>query len=620
MPPSQNRKPGPPSLMPHLRLMLLAALAAPVPALAQGWLADRTNNAITNADVMTARFRNELRAELDRAGVRPVAIAQPTAAEIEAVRGLRPWWQADQTRAFDQGTRAVPISLAFMYDSAIINSAQLRVFGDLPAIRDTAEAEVAGRYALRGYAEGRIENGNDPTNSLANTSGSSRLLTRERAIEAGVRQRTITGGEVTAGQRFANYSTNSTDYEPSNQTRARTFVTLVQPLLRDSGTAYVRSLHEVARVDSRVAQSEFRRQAESHLLEVARAYWTLELARATYLQRERLVGAVRPLVGQLGARTGLDADALLLNRARAALATREADQLRTRAAIRNAEARLRGLVNDPRFGQQGIGELMPSDAPLSRYEPLQLSTVLERAIAFRPEVQQIYLQHRAAVLREGQAQIEALPRFDMVLEGNLGGRGLDTNQYGQAMRDYNNLTRPGGVVGFRLEVPLQSDDLAARRDRRRLETRQVESQGRATLATIVAEAEVTLNEYNVAFREVAARAMAMRAAQTELGIQTERWRQGVGTGGASAASTLDLLLSGQERLADAEERLATAQIAYTLSFLALARVQGTFSSLESLDVRRIDDAARGPSYVLRRDSSPPQGRPPQPAPTQGRRQ
>lgn len=192
-------------------------------------------------------------------------------------------------------------------------------------------------------------------------------------------------------------------------------------------------------LNSRVAQSEFR-QAESHLLEVARAYWTLELARATYLQRERLVGAVRPLVGQLGARTGLDADALLLNRARAALATREADQLRTRAAIRNAEARLRGLVNDPRFGQQGIGELMPSDA-LSRYEPL--STVLERAIAFRPEVQQIYLQHRAAVLREGQAQVEALPRFDMVLEGNLGGRGLDTNQYGQAMRDYNNLTRPG---------------------------------------------------------------------------------------------------------------------------------------------------------------------------------
>jgi outer membrane protein TolC len=582
---------------------MLMALIFPAPALAQGWISDRTSNAIGNADAITARFRNELRQEMDRAGLRPAPLPAPSAAEQAAVRGVRPWWQGQQARPIEQGSRAVPVSLAFMYDSAIINSAQMRVFGDLPAIRDTAEPEVAGRFVPRGFVEGRVEDINDPTRSLANTRGSTRLLTRERAIEAGVRQRIITGGEVTVGQRFSNFSTNSTDYDPQNQTRARTFVTLVQPLLRDSGTAYVRSIHEVARVDARVAQSEFRRQAENHLLEVARAYWTLQLARVTYLQRERLVTAVRPISGQLEARTGIDADAVLVNRSRAALATREADQLRARAAIRNAEARLRGLVNDPRFSQQGIGELMPSDTPLDRYEPITLSTVLERAIAFRPEVQQIYLQHRASVLREGQAQVEALPRFDMVLEGNLGGRGLSTNQYRDSLRDYNDFSRPGGLLGFRLEVPLQTDDLAARRDRRRLETRQVESQGRATLATIVAESEVTLNEYNVAFREVAARALALRAAQTELNIQGERWRQGVGTSGATAASTLDLLLGAQERVADAEERLATAQVAFTLSFLALSRVQGTFSSLESLDVRRIEDAARGPTYVIRRDGA-----------------
>jgi outer membrane protein TolC len=597
-------------------LLALLALSTAPPAHGQGWFPDRANNAIGNAEAISTRFRNELRAELDRAGVRPAPLPAPTAAEVEVVRALRPWWQQQVNRPIDAGGRAVPVSLAFMYDSAIINAAQLRVFGDLPAIRDTAEAEVAGRYVARGYAEGRMEDTNDPTRSLANTRGSSRLLTRERSVEAGVRQRVITGGEVTVGQRFSNYSTNSTDYDPSNQTRARTFITLVQPLLRDSGTAYVRSIHEVARVDARVAQSEFRRQAENHLLEVSRAYWTLQLSRAIYLQRDRLVAQVRPLAGQLQARSAIDADALLLNRARAALATREADQLRARAAIRNAEARLRALVNDPRFSQQGIGELLPSDPPLDRYEPIQLATVLERAIAFRPEVQQLYLQHRAAVLREGQAQVEALPRLDLVLEGNLGGRGLSNNQQRDATRDYNDFSRPGGLIGFRLEVPLQSDDLAARRERRRLETRQVESQGRATLATIVAEAEVTLNEYNVAFREVAARAQALRAAQSEVTIQAERYRGGVG-GGLSGATALDLLLTGQERLADAEERLATAQVTFTLAFLALSRVQGTFSSLEALDIRRIDDAARGPSYVIRRNAAA-EGRPAQPPSPNGR--
>jgi len=284
--------------------------------------------------------------------------------------------------------------------------------------------------------------------------------------------------------------------------------------------------------------------------------------------------------------------------------------------VRNAEVRLRGLVNDPRFGQQGITELMPSDLPLDRYEPIGLATILERAIALRPEVQQLFLQHRAAVLREGQAQIEALPRFDMVIEGTLGGRGLNQWQYGSAFNDYNSLSRPGGLFGFRLEVPLMPDDTAARRDRRRLETRQVEAQGRATLATIIAESEVTLNEYNVAFREVAARALAMRSAQTELGIQAERFRQGVG-GGLAGATALDQLLQAQERLAEAEERLATAQAAYTLAFLVLARVQGTFTSLENLDVRRIDDAARGPSYVIQRNPAA-EGRPAQPAAPTGR--
>ncbi|QXM23659.1 TolC family protein [Elioraea tepida] len=603
--------------MTMLRLLpILLAAALPAQAHAQGWFSDRFDNAIANVDQITARYRNDLREELERAGVRPPPLPTPTAAEQAAVRSLRPWWQQAVVRPIEPGGRAIPVSLAYMYDSAILYSAQLRVFGDLPAIRDLQEAEVAGRYVPRGFAEGRIGQVNDPTRSLANTLGSERLLRNEVATEFGLRQRLITGGEVTMGQRFLNFSTNSVDFVPQRQTVAQSFITIVQPLLRDSGTAYVRSIHEVARVDARVAQSEFRRQAENHLLEVARAYWTLHLARVTLLVKERLVAQVRPIVAQLEARRGIDADGLLLNRARTALATREAEVLRARAGVRNAEVRLRGLVNDPRFGQQGITELMPSDTPLDRYEPIGLATVLERAIALRPEVHQLYLQHRAAVLREGQAQVEALPRLDIVLEGTQGGRGLGRYQFGEAFDRYNNLQRPGGTIGLRLEVPLQSDDLAARLERRRLETRQVESQGRATLATIVAESEVTLNEYNVAFREVAARALAMRAAQTEVNIQTERFRQGVGSG-LAGATALDLLLQAQERLAEAEERVAAAQVGFTLAFLVLARVQGTFTSLENLDVRKIDDAARGPSYVLQR-SSAAEGRSPQPAPRNGR--
>jgi hypothetical protein len=57
-------------------------------------------------------------------------------------------------------------------------------------------------------------------------------------------------------------------------------------------------------------------------------------------------------------------------------------------------------------------------------------------------------------------------------------------------------------------------------------------------------------------------------------------------------------------------------VTFTLAFLALQRVQGTFTSLQSLEMARVDDAARGPSYVFRRDPTGPTARqpsPPQPA-------
>lgn len=590
--------------MNRLACAALLSLAVGSPAAAQGWLTDRTNNSIANADQISARFRDQINAELERIGRRPAPIPAPTAAELRAVRDADRWWAPRVvTRSTDEPGTPTRVSLAFLYDSALINSAQIRVFGDLPAIRDTLEREVRGRYTPRGFVEGVSEVINDPTRGLAFTRGAERIVQRQQALEAGVRQRLETGAEITVGQRFFNISTNTFDFQPGTQSRSRAFITVVQPLLRDSGTAYTRSLHEVARLDARVAQTEFRRQTESHLLDIARAYWGLHLARAAHAQRERGAQRARALVGQLEGRTELDADPLLVSRARVALALREADLLRSRSAIRNAEARIRGLVNDPRFEAAGAGELLPVDLPLGQHEPIQLQTVLERAAAFRPEVQQLFLQHRAAVLREGQAQIEALPRADLILEGNFGGRALDTWQWGSAFNNMsNNTQRPGGLVGLRIEVPLGADDLRARLDRRRLETRQIESQGRSTIATIIAEAEITLNEYNVAYRELAARAGALRATARDLGIETERWQQGIaGARGENAANALERLLAAQDRLVEAEERFVTAQASFTLAFLALQRVQGTFTSFEHLQMQRIEDAARGPSYVFRRN-------------------
>ena len=596
-------------------LALLAVIAAlPLPAAGQGWFNDRFDNASVNADTITARFRAELREEMGRLYRRPPGVAEPSAPEREAARRIQPWWTQPVAQPIEPGQNPLRVSLAFLYDSALVNSAQVRVFADLPAIRETGMAEVAGRYVPRAYGEGRADSINGPTRSTAVTFGEPRLVQRERGIEFGVRQRLQTGAEVTVGQRFWSVRTNSTDYLPRQQSTSRTFLTVVQPLLRDSGVVYARSLHEIARLDANTGLSEFRRQTESHLAEVARAYWALHLLRSSYLQKKRLFDATQPLVGMLGERREIDTDEAMLARVRAAQARREAELLRARAAIRNGEARLRGLTNDPRFEEMRIGELIPADSPLATYRNVSMEDTLVNAISFRPEVQQLFAQHRASVLREGMAQVDALPRFDAIGEINTGGRA----GYGDLSGAWNDGRRysnqPGGVFGFRLEVPLGTDDAQARLPRRRLETRQVENQSRATMASIVAEAEVTLNEYRVAFRELSAGNLAMQAAQTDLRVQTERWRQGLGAAagqperpgvvGAAGAYALDRLLDAQERLAAAEDALATAQSIFTVAAIQLERVRGTFTALERIDYARAEDTPRGTTYNARRTAPP----------------
>ncbi|TCR65734.1 TolC family protein [Bosea sp. BK604] len=599
-------------LRPLAMLGLLGGLSfAPTQATAQDWLADRFDNAIVNADSLSARYKNDVQAQLRRMRMRATKLPPPTQAEVEAMRDPDTWWTKKVPVALGGAGKSLKMSLPYAYDSAMLNSAQMRVFGNLPAIRETYEKEVEGRYALRLYADARAEDINDPTRSLAVTDGNSRLLSRDRSVEVGFRKRLITGAEVAIGQRFASIATNSNDFIPGEQSRLRTFVTVVQPLLRDSGVEYTRSLHEVARLDALMGKSEFRRQVENHLMEVARAYWALYLARATYYQRAQSTTGASKIVDQLSGRASLDADVLLLSRARSAQSQREAEQLRSRASVSNAEVRLRALLNDPRL-DQSIGEVVPVGTPLTRYEPLGLQTIVQRAVAFRPEVQQAFLQQKAAVLREGQAQIESLPRFDAVLEGNIGGRGLGTGQFPEAWTDTrDNANRPGFVAGLRLEIPLQQDDSKARLSRRKLETRQAEDQGIATVSTIAAEAELALNEYEVAWREVGARALALRAARNDQRLELERWDQGIGGQlGENAVNGLERLLSSQDRVADAEERLALAQTTFTVAFLALQRVQGTFLSVRRIGIQRLDDAARGPTFVARRDeiAAPPPSR------------
>ena len=468
------------------------------------------------------------------------------------------------------------LTLDDLLNKAINNSVQIGVFAELPAIRATSIDEAKGRYTPELFGEGRYNRRNEPTTSLAQTRGSDRLQEKDTAFEFGVRAKTRTGAEVTLSERLSNLDTNLIDYIPQQQARSRTVLGVVQPLLREGGTRYNDAIIKIARIETQVAESEFARQAESHLLEVVRSYWTLYLARAALAQQLRASQSVDALVTRIQNRKGLDQLTLQVNRARAVQAERRAALVRAESAVRNAQTRLRALINVPGLGV----DIATAELPAADYRPTGFKTLAAQALESRPEVKQGLLNYRAALLREGLAENEALPQLDLVLEASVNGKGNDNFEIDNAFHD---ATDHGlsYVAGVRFGVPLGHDERKARRDRRRIESNQQALQLRATVETTLLETQVAANEYDVAYAEMMRRAEAVQLSTEDQRVLGERYTSGAGLGGNSptdatvGALYLDRLLDSQTRVVNSERELAESQATFQVAAAAVERARGT---------------------------------------------
>ena len=268
---------------------------------------------------------------------------------------------------------------------------------------------------------------------------------------------------------------------------------------------------QIARLDSDIAMQEFIRQSESHLLEITRTYWALYAARVTYLQKARLVNDTARVTDELRARQKMDAGQSQLFRAESALASRRSDLVRSEAAVRNAQDRLRALTSDPTllaasdFGarSRATGSCSPARPSTRRPPPTPRSQT-------RPEINQAFLQLRAATIREKMQRNELLPELNLVLQGSLGG--LDDGDYGSAYsRQYDDrhtrlrrrlrLQLPAGETTSPAPASNAADSSCASRS----------TQLRTTIDTVLLEVKISAREVATAYRETQAKYAAVKA-------------------------------------------------------------------------------------------------------------
>ena len=518
------------------------------------------------------------------------AAADSIATSIQSTRYEAPttvkpgWWQSMVPRSLRSDAEDIPLTLEETLYEALANSEQVKVFQQLPPIRQTAIVEADAAFDWNAFLETQWDDLSDPVgNTLTAGPGITRFRDHNIYGTGGVRKRTRTGGQWEVSQRLGHQDNNSRFFQPVRQGTSQITLGFTQPLMRGRGKVYNTSLICLANIDHAVAKDEYMRQLQTHLLEVSRSYWAVYLERGVLYQKLRTYDRAQKIVHRLKLRRAVDATESQIKTAAAALMDRQSELVRAFTAVKNSEARLRSLVNSPRLGDYESLEILPVDSPSFEVIPVEIEQAVGEAVQQRPEVKQAIKQIRAASIRMGMAKHELLPVLNLVTNTYVAGLS-GGGDVGRSWVNQFNQGEPGYSIGLQFEVPLGNRAAKARSQRRNLELRQLQHQYQVTLQTVQLEVKVAVREVDTAKNELLSKQHVVMARESQLDQLIQRWEQ-LPNEQVTTSLVLENILRAQRDLARAEYEYLQSQITYNLSRVNLRKATGTLFQHQSINVQ-----------------------------------
>lgn len=518
--------------------------------------------------------------QLDTLGALP-----PVRPDFEAA------WSAGVRQPFWSGGDKIRQDLVQVYGNALTHSNTVKVFSDLPLIQETGIQEAEGEFDWRTFGEVKYGHVDEPTPSQLTSGFTGRLLEDLGKADYGLRKKLGSGAEVSLSNRLNLLDSNSKFVSPNPQSGSELVFSIVQPLLRGGGYAYNRARLKVAQLDVGMGTAEYLRSLETHLIDVNKAYWEVYLSRAAFLQKQSLVAETKALVEQLEQRQGVDAEATRseLLRSRSSLTQRQAALIRAEMAIRNAEERLRALVNDPEFAIGGGGEFIPLTRPVLTRPASDVKETALASLYHRAEVVQSFYQMQAAGIRRDVQRKDSQPQLNLNLETRVAG--LDEGkQIGGAFNDQF-AHGTGWNVGIGYEQSLERNLESAKLKRREYEYRQQVNQLRATIDQVLLDAVTTYRELMTAYREMQGRYQSVLASREEVKVLKERLDVDTSMEGQTVGYQLQLILDALDRNQQAEEQFLVSMVLYNSAFANVERAKGTLLEYYDIDVKRERDNA-----------------------------
>ncbi|MHC4976544.1 MAG: TolC family protein [Planctomycetota bacterium] len=477
-----------------------------------------------------------------------------------------------------------PVELSL--DEAVATSVEhnLRVLEAalVPAIRDEHRRAADAAFDLVFFADGSIANNDNPS-AVPVVGGTPTGVGVNKgeiaSTSTGVRAQTRAGGQVEVRGSLDIFNNASPGFTltPDPSRTANLDLLISQNLLRGAGRDSNEAEVRLATNDTARGQEQLRSSLMSTIESVERAYWRLVESVQDVRVRERLLERGEQTRDALRGRIGFDVTDAELADAVAQVESRKAELISARNLLQQRSDALRALMNDPRYPIELELMLSPTDEPMASSITFSVVDSLNTAFANRPEIREAILEINDADVRRMASEDARLPLLALDASVNL--TGLDDDA-GEAFSEAGEGDFLDSSIGLRFEQPIGNRSGLAQERRRRLERMQSVVRYRLAVQDVVLEVKNTLRDVVTNYRLVEQTRISRLAATENLrSLEAEE-----ATIRSLTPEFLNLKLSRQRALAQAELSEIQAKVSYNISLAELRRATGV--SLRSLELDR----------------------------------
>jgi outer membrane protein TolC len=370
---------------------------------------------------------------------------------------------------------------------------------------------------------GRIVVGQQVTVPFANTAELTPRFT----------QQIITGGQYEI--RFFNTYDDITRSQTSTTGRitnplyeSGVELTFEHPLLRNLGIAINTAPIQQAQIVVEAAQQQLLQTILDTVFAVHQGYWDLVFRIQDLVTQRESQKLAEDFLAENKLRVELGTLAPIeLVQAETSVKERQRDVIVAEAAAREADDRLKEVLNIPETMGTWAIRLRPTDSP--PFVPLTTIAVEEKvaqALHLRPDYIQSQLQIASREVDRRVAKNQLLPQLDVLGVGRVSGLG---EHPGESIANIPDAQGYEWLLGLQFEYPLGNRLAQNDLERRNLELRQARVDQRRVERTIVREIRQAVRDIETAIQRVEVARATVVLARTQLEAEQEKFRLGLST-------------------------------------------------------------------------------------------